>query len=469
VLPEVVHQEVNAAMFETDLLVVGGGPGGYTAACHAAGLGLKVTLVEKERLGGVCLHQGCIPSKALIEKGELLHRMHQASGRGLLSESLKVDAPALQIWKEQVIGRLERGVQGLVKGAGVSLLNGEAVFTSAHTVQVIGAAALDRIHFQSAIIATGSQPASLRHLPFDGVRVIDSSRALSLRAIPPSLAVVGGGYIGLELATAFRKLGSQVTVVEALPTLLGGMTSDLRSVLERRLRQLGIGVEVGAQPLGLTAEGLRCRLRGGEEVELPATQILVAVGRRPNTAAVGLSALGLKVDEQGYIAVDKHCRTVVPHVFAIGDVTRGPLLAHRAAKQGRIAAAAAAGGNDWFDEARVPAVLFTDPEIAYVGLNETQAEESGHVVAVSRLPLAALGRAHTMEATEGLIKLVAERGSGLLLGVQIAGPHASELIHEAVLALEVGATAEQMARAVHPHPTLGEGLMEAAQHLLGKL
>lgn len=451
----------------TDLLVIGGGPGGYEAAARAGQLGLDVTLVEMGELGGTCLQRGCIPSKALISSAGILHRMQELGERGItVAGEIQVDAARLQAWKQKVIGRLTQGVAYLMKTNQVNVVRGTARFTGAREVQVENPDGGNQVFtFKHAIIATGSVTVELPFLKFDHQRVLDATDALALTSIPRSLVVVGGGYIGLELGICYRKLGAAVTVVEAMDQVLPGTDPDLIQVLMRKLRKLGITVHLQARARGVTDAGLQVTLADGQDTVIPGEKILVSVGRRPYTEGLGLEAAGVQTDAKGFIPVDEQCRTNVPHLFAVGDVAGGVLLAHKASHQGKVAAEVIAGKKSACDWVSVPAVVFTDPEIAYVGLTEAAAREAGYTVAVAKFPYTASGRALTMGETDGLVKVVADKQSGAVLGVQMVGPEVSELVAGATLALEMGATAEDIARTIHPHPTLSEGIMEAAAQI----
>ncbi|MDI3299307.1 MAG: dihydrolipoyl dehydrogenase [Bacillota bacterium] len=467
----------------TDLLVVGGGPGGYVAAIRAAQLGLGVTLVEAGEVGGVCLNEGCIPSKALISAADLFARAREAGGMGLLFGEARVDLERLQAWKEGVVRQLTRGVRQLLEGNGVRLVRGRARLAGAGRARVEplpggdGAtpAAGGEIAFRQAILATGSRPAGLDVLPFDGDWVLDASGALALRELPGELVVVGGGYIGIELGTVYAKLGSRVTVVEALPEILTGVDRGLVAVVERRLRQLGVTVHKGASLLGgePPAAGARqgrvaVRLADGRELALPAEKVLVSVGRRPNSEELGLESVGLAADAKGFLAVDEQRRTRVPGLFAVGDLTGGPLLAHKASHEGIVAAEAAAGRRTAFEPRAIPAVIFSDPEIATAGLGEEEARRQGIEPLAARFNFAANGRALGEGRGEGFVQLVADKADHTLVGAQIVGPDASSLIGEAVLAIEMGATLEDLALTIHAHPTLPEAIMEAAGVGLGQ-
>lgn len=431
-------------MADTQVAVIGGGPGGYVAALRLAQLGRKVTLIdEAPRLGGICLNAGCIPSKALIHAASLFHDARNAEAIGITARA-DIDLAKTQAWKESVLERLARGIAFLLKQSKVEVLHGKAQFAGSAALQVGDS----DIAFKNAIIATGSSPIELPGLRFDARRVLNSSDVLALEEIPESLAVVGGGAIGLELGTVFAKLGSKVSVIEMMDQLLPGVDPELVRVIQRRLEKLGVKVLLGAKAEGLTAKGLKT---SGGEVE--AEKVLVAVGRKPNTAGLGLENTKVALDRKGFIVIDWQCRTADKSIFAIGDVTGPPMLAHRASAQARVAAEVIAGRDASMKARHVPHVAYTDPEVASVGAAEG--------AKTARFPFSALGRAHTLGETDGIVKVVADE-NGRVLGVHIVGAGASEMIAEACLALEKSATAEDIARTVHPHPSLSEGLMEAA-------
>lgn len=451
----------------TDVVIIGGGPGGYEAAARAGQLGLDVTLVEMDELGGTCLQRGCIPSKALINSAGILHRLKELGERGITVEGeVKVNAEQLQAWKKKVIGRLTQGVAFQMKTNQVNVVKGQAKFTGPKEIQVENPEGGNQVYtFKQAIIATGSVTVELPFLKFDHERVLDATDALALTSVPKSLVVVGGGYIGLELGICYRKLGAEVTVVEMMDQVLPGTDPDLIQVLMRKLRKLGITVHLKAKAGGVTAEGLQVTLEDGKETVIPAEKVLVSVGRQPYTAGLNLKAAGVQADAKGFITVDEQCRTNVPHIYAVGDVAGGVLLAHKASHQGKVAAEVIAGQKSACDWVSVPAVVFTDPEIAYVGLSEAAARQAGYEVSVAKFPYTASGRALTMGETDGLVKLVADKKTGVVLGVHMVGPEVSELVAQATLALEMAATVEDVARSIHPHPTLSEGIMEAAQQI----
>lgn len=454
----------------TDVVVIGGGPGGYVAAERAGQLGLAVTLVEAGELGGTCLNAGCIPSKALIGVGDLLHRVKEAGERGIrISGALELDFAQTQRWKEtKVIKRLQAGVASLLKAADVEVVRGRARFADPHTVRVEtedGQTAL--YSFKYAIIATGSRPVNPPFFPIDGKDVVDSTGALAFTSVPRELVVVGGGYIGVELGIAYAKLGARVTIVEATEQLLPGTDPDLVAVLMRKLRRLGVTVMLKARAEGGLQDGkVKVTDAEGQPHLITAEKVLVSVGRRPYTEGLDLERAGVTLDERGFIPVDSQQRTNVPHIFAVGDVCSPVMLAHKASAQGIVAAEAIAGLPSHADWQTVPTVVFTDPEIASVGLTEQEARQQGYDVLVGRWMFMAVGRALTMGESDGLVKLVADRKTGVLLGAQICGPEASELIGEMALALEMGALVADVALTPHYHPTLSEGILEAARSML---
>jgi len=454
----------------TDLVVIGGGPGGYVAAHRAAQLGLDVTLIENEELGGTCLNHGCIPSKALISVGDLIHKVKEGAERGIaLNGSLDIDFAKTQEWKQnKVIKRLTMGVGAMMKSAQVEVIRGKAHFVDNHSIAVElyegGNAAYT---FKHAIIATGSVAVNPKFFPLDNETVVDARGALAFREIPRNLVVVGGGYIGVELGQAYAKLGAKVTIVEATDQLLPGTDPDLIAVLMRKLRRQNVNVMLKAKASGGLQEGkVRVEDAEGKVVAIEADKVLVAVGRRPYTEGLGLENAGVQVDEKGFVPVDSQQRTNVAHIYAVGDVCSPVMLAHKASDQGRVAAQAIAGRPVHADWQTVPAVIFTDPEIAHVGLTEGQAKAAGYDPVVGRHNFAAIGRALTMGESDGMVKLVADRQTGVLLGAQMIGPEVSELIGEITHALEMGALVEDVALTPHYHPTLSEGILEAAHTLL---
>lgn len=451
-----------------DLVVVGGGPGGYTAALEAAHRGRRVMLVDAagdEGVGGVCLHVGCIPSKTLIETAELFHRASHAEAMGIRCTQPEFDMRAFQTWKSERVAGLCGGVRGLLSKASVTVKRGRLRVTQPGTAVVSdGDGGAQFLNYKDLIIATGSTPTTLADLPVDGERIVDSTGALALTRLPSSVAVVGGGYIGLELGTALAKLGSDVTIVEAADRLLPAMDPGLHQPLHRRLGELGVTVVTDAFVTGADDQHLMYR-QGEVDRHVPCELIVVAVGRRPNTSELGLEDLGLKTSENGLIPVAPN-RLAAPHVYAIGDVTDGPALAHKATAEAVVAADAACGENAAFAPQVVPVVVFSDPEIASVGWSGAAAAEAGADVRKTVLPLTASGRAATMGQRIGSIECVTDAADGAVLGVTLVGPHASELIAEAALAIEMGATVEDLGLTIHPHPTLSEQLYEASHAAL---
>lgn len=457
---------------QTQLLIIGGGPGGYVAAIRAAQLGLKPFLVEKESLGGLCLNHGCIPSKALIHASSLYEQCKHAARIGILADAKGVDGAKLQDWKNNVVRSLRSGIESLFAAHKIVWVKGTARFTSSTTAEVEAEGTSQQVQFEKAIIATGATPTQLNSLPFDGHWVISSREALELSALPKDLVIVGGGYIGMELGSHFAKLGTQLTIVEFLPTILPGTDPDAASLVSERFARLGARILTNCQAQGAVPKGDRVEVRvknrsSGEEFALEADKILVAVGHKPNTATLGLENTRVTLDAKGFVEVDAQRRTKDPNIFAVGDITGNPMLAHKAFAEGKVAAEAVAGHKTVFDAKVVPGVVFTDPEIAYVGLQEHQAKEKGMAVKVGRFPLKASGRAWTRDDFEGFVKVIASP-EGRILGVLIAGPDASEIISEAVLAIELGATVHDLALTIHPHPSLPEALAEAAEDVLGR-
>lgn len=456
---------------KTEVTVVGGGPGGYTAAIRAAQLGKRVQLIEKDRLGGICLNVGCIPSKALISASSLVSKIEDAGKMGITASGVAVDMQKLQEWKAGIVRKLTSGVARLCKGNNVQVIQGAARFTGKHTLRVERADGTEEVEAEQIVLATGSQPIQIPGLPFSEKRVLSSTGALDLDKIPAQLIVVGGGYIGMEMGMLFAKLGSQVTVVEMMGQLLPGFEMELVRVLAVKARKLGIAVHLNAKVSSLetSTDGVRVKVesKSGEQV-LEAEYVLVTVGRRPNSESLDLGEAGVELDGRGFVTIDETLRTSAEGIYAIGDLAGNPMLAHKAYMEGDIVAEVIAGQKAQVDYRVVPAVVFTDPEIATVGLNEEQARKEGRDPLIGKFPLAASGRALTVNETDGFIKVVIDRDSHALLGVSIIGSEASELIAEAALAIEMGAVAEDIGMTIHAHPTLAEGFMEAAKASIGE-
>ena len=449
----------------TDVLVIGGGPGGYAAALASAAPGRSVTLVERDRLGGVCLNYGCIPSKALLQVAAAAALPAEAAEWGVdLSGS--VDMGRVQSWIAGVVGRLTGGVEQLLAGAGVTVVRGNARFATARRVAVSDGPDAGFFEFGKVIVATGSRSREMPELPFDGERVLDSTSALGLDHVPGRMVVVGSDYIGVELATAFAKLGSQVAIVETGARFLPEVPAGLGRVVDRALRARGVEILLEATVTGFDGEHLVVK-GASEENNLPADVVVVSAGRRPNTDELGLEQTGARLEPGGLVAVDAS-RRAGRDLYAIGDVTPGPSLAHKALAEAEVAASAAAGRPAAFDAAAIPLVVFSDPEVATVGATTEQAAEAGADAVSFTFPLAASGRAATLGRPEGQVEVVADRGDGIVLGVHMVGPGVAELAAEAALAVEMGATVEDLALTIAPHPTLSEALAEAALGAAGR-
>jgi dihydrolipoamide dehydrogenase len=448
------------------VVVVGAGPGGYTAAFRAADLGLRTTLIERhETLGGVCLNVGCIPSKALLHAARVIAEAQEMSAHGIAFGKPAIDLDALTAWKADIVGKLTGGLAGLARQRKVEVITGEAKFTGPRSLAV-GERTLS---FENCVIATGSRAVKLGVMP-DDPRVIDSTAALSPSEIPNRLLVVGGGVIGLEMATVYDALGSRVTVVEMLDQLIPGCDPDLIKPLQKRIsgRYQAILLSTSVTGVNASEEGLKVEFSSGASE--PFDRILVSVGRRPNADLIDLSTTGVQLDERGFIPVDRQMRTNVPWIYAIGDVVGQPMLAHKASHEGKVAAEVIAGlPGAQFDARAIPSVAYTDPEVAWMGLTETAARAEGIAVEKASFPWAASGRALSLGRSEGLTKLLFEPGSGRLLGAGIVGVNAGDLIAETVHALEVGSDADDIGLTVHPHPTLSETVMFAAEMATGTI
>jgi dihydrolipoamide dehydrogenase len=452
-----------------DLLIAGGGPGGYTAALQAAHQGRSVVLVEANGaagVGGVCLHTGCIPSKALIEAADLQHRAAHASSMGVTAIVQAFDMARFQSWKNSVVSGLVRGVQGLLQSAGVRVVTGTLrLVDNCNAVVANGDAAAQFFEFKSLVLATGSTPARLSVLPVDHVRIVDSTSALALARVPATVAVVGAGYIGLELGTALAKAGARVTLVEGMERVLPAMDESIARPVMRRLRGLGVEVRLNCEVQGVDDTALLVSDANGP-AQIAAEVIVVAVGREPNTTALGLQDIGIAMDARGLLKPAPD-RRLTPRIAAIGDITPGPALAHKASAEACVAVAALNGESVAFEPQTIPAVVFSDPEIAVTGVSASAARAHGLDVNVTSVPLTASGRAATLGADIGMATCVTDRCDGALLGVQLVGPHASELIGEATLAIELGASLEDIALTIHPHPTLSEQMVELAHLGIG--
>jgi dihydrolipoyl dehydrogenase len=461
-------------MTSTQLVVIGAGPGGYAAAFLAADLGLSVALIDPEaNPGGVCVYRGCIPSKALLHVANLIDESRHARAWGVEFAEPKVDLDRLRGFKNSVVQRLTSGTGQLTKSRQIQYVQGFAELVDAHRVRVapVGGGAATELQFEHAILATGSIPAIPSSLAVTDPRVMDSTAALELPEIPKSLLVVGGGYIGLELGSVYATLGSAVTVVEMTPGLLPGADRDLVDVLAKRVTKTMASVLLETRVVRMSPDpsGIRVSMDGNAgTLEQTFDRVLVAVGRRPNSSIPGLDRTRVRIDSRGFIEVDEQRRTAEPSIFAIGDVVGEPMLAHKASHEGRVAVEVIAGENVTFAPRAIPAVVFTDPELAWAGLTEAQAVEQQRPVTVAKFPWGASGRAITLDRSDGLTKLILDPETEVLLGVGLVGPGAGELIAEGVLAIEMGANATDLKLSIHPHPTLTETLMESAEVFFGQ-
>jgi dihydrolipoamide dehydrogenase len=465
-------------MSHTQLLVFGGGPGGYAAAFLAADLGMQVTLVDLEKNpGGVCLYRGCIPSKTLLHAAKVISEAKEAAHYGLTFSEPQIDLDKLREFEFGVVQKLTGGTGQLAKARKINYVQGKGKFADAKTLVVETEKGEEKITFDKAIVATGSRPTKIPAFDIGSDRIMDSTAALKLESIPETLLVIGGGYIGLELGSVYSALGSKVTVVEATPGLLPGADRDLVTILQKRLSSKleNIWLDTKVAELKEVEGGIHVKFDGKNPGEHTFEKVLISVGRTPNTKDIGLEAAGVTVDKRGFVNVNEQRQTVVPNIYAIGDIAGDPMLAHKASHEGRIAVEAIAGHKVAFEPSAIPAVIFTDPELAWAGLTETTAQKIGRKIKVAKFPWPASGRAVTLDRTDGLTKLILDPETDRILGVGIAGAGAGELIAEGTLAIEMGANADDLRFTIHPHPTLSETLMEAgeitygqATHMMGK-
>lgn len=455
---------------ETDTVVVGAGPGGYVAAIRAAQLGQKVTIVEKGTLGGVCLNVGCIPSKALIASSHRYQHALHSDDMGVTTEGVSLDFSKVQSFKDSVVKKLTGGVEGLLKGNKVEIVKGEAYFVDKNSMKVMDDKQSQTYEFKNAIIATGSRPIEIPGFKF-GKRVLDSTGALALEEKPEKLIVIGGGYIGTELGTAYANFGTEVTILEGMKDILGGFEKPMTQLVKKNLKKKGANIvtEAMAKSAEETENGVKVTYEAkGETHEVEADYVLVTVGRKPNTDELGLEELGVKLTDRGLVEVDKQSKSSIDNIYAIGDIVPGLPLAHKASYEAKVAAEAISGEKSEVDYLSIPAVCFTEPELATVGLTEADAKDEGFEVTSGKFPFAANGRALGLNETDGFVKVVARKEDGLVLGAQVAGNGASDIISELGLAVETGMTLEDIALTIHAHPTLGEIPMEAAEVALGK-
>ncbi len=460
-----------------DAIVIGAGPGGYPTGIRLGQLKIKTCVIEREYMGGVCLNVGCIPSKAVIHAAKTFEKIGHSADLGITVAAAPVlDMTKLQAWKGGVVTKLTTGVKTLLKANGAEIVMGKArlgkLVDGYRQVIVEGAAGTQTLAAKNVVIATGSRPIEIPGFKPDGKRIIDSTGALALDAVPPRMIVIGGGYIGLELGMVYAKFGTKVTVVEALPSILASMDKECVAVLAKKLRKMGVEVLVNTKAKSWEEKGdravLTVELADGKTATIDADKILVSVGRRPNSEDLGLADAGVAVDKRGYITVDDQLRTSVPGVYAIGDVVGGMMLAHKATKEGEVVAEIIAGHKAAFDVRTIPAVVFTDPEIASTGLTDEEAKAKGHTTKIGKFPFAALGRALSVNDTEGMVKVVIDAKTEEILGVHIVGNGAADMIAEAALAIEMGAVAQDVNLTIHAHPTMPEAFKEACAAALGE-
>ena len=454
-----------------EALVIGAGPGGYVAGIRLGQLKKRAMVVERDKPGGICLNVGCIPSKALINAAKYYDKLRHGADIGILADNLRLDMPKMQTWKGEVVSKLTGGVKVLLKANGCEYRTGSARLLSRNSVELTEANGNKvTIQADNIVIATGSRPIEIPGFKFDGNRIVDSTGALDFAAVPERFVVIGGGYIGIEIGTLYAKLGAKVTVVEALPGILAGNDPDIVQVVSRKLKKLGVEVMTGAKAKSWSESGGRAKVVvdvEGKEATIDADKVLVAVGRRPNTEGLGLEEVGVKV-ERGFISVDRRLRTSVPGVYAIGDVAGQPMLAHKASREAEVAAEVIAGHKAEFDVRCIPAVIFSDPEVASAGITAEEAKQRGREVKVGKFPFVALGRAIANADTDGFVKVVIDAGTKEVLGIHVVGNGASDIIAEAALAIEMGALADDLSLTIHAHPTLPEAIMEAAKASLGE-
>jgi dihydrolipoamide dehydrogenase len=473
---QVQHSEpfsVPQGDFDFDVVVLGSGPGGYTAAFRAADLGLNVALIERyPSLGGVCLNVGCIPSKALLHAAAVIDEADQMAAHGVVFAKPQIDLDQLRGWKDKVVGQLTGGLAGMAKQRKVTVLQGTGSFTSANEIEVNDGQSKKAHSFGQAIIAAGSQPFQLPGLPWDDPRLMDSTGALDMEDIPERLLVIGGGIIGLEMASVYSALGSRVTVVELMPQLIPGADKDLVRPLQKRISSRYEAIHLNTKVSSVVAgeNGLLARFEGDKAPEpLEFDRVLVSVGRVPNGGKIGAEHAGVEVTERGFIAVDKQMRTNVSNIFAIGDIVGQPMLAHKATHEGKVAAEVCAGMKSAFEARVIPSVAYTDPEVAWVGVTETEAKEAGIDYGLGKFPWAASGRALGIGRPEGFTKLLFDKASKQIIGAGIVGPHAGDLISECALAIEMGCEAADIGLTIHPHPTLSESIGMSAEVFEGTI
>jgi dihydrolipoamide dehydrogenase len=454
-------------------LIIGAGPGGYVAGIRLGQLKVQSLVVESDQPGGVCLNVGCIPSKALITASKYYDKLKHGADIGVMADNIRVDMTRMQSWKVDVVGKLTGGVRQLLKANGCEYRTATAKLIAPHKVELDAGGTKTTVEAENIVLATGSRPVEIPGFAFDGVRVVDSTGALAFAAVPDRLVVIGGGYIGIEIGTLYAKLGARVTVVEALPAILSGTDPELAQVVARKLKKSGVEVVTQARARSWVDKGDHAVVTievGGTNPTtktIDADKILVAVGRRPNSEGLGLEAVGVKID-RGFVPVDRCMRTNVPGIYAIGDLVGQPMLAHKASREAEVVAEIIAGARAEMDVRCIPAVIFSDPEVATVGITAQDAEKTGRKVKIGKFPFAALGRAIANADTDGFVKVVIDAGTREVLGIHVVGNGASDMIAEAALAIEMGALADDLSLTIHAHPTLPEAIMEAAKASLGE-
>jgi dihydrolipoamide dehydrogenase len=454
-----------------EALVIGSGPGGYVAGIRLGQLKKKALVVERDKPGGICLNVGCIPSKALINASKYYDKFRHGADIGILADNIRLDMAKLQTWKGEVVSKLTGGVRTLLKANNCDYRTGTARLTSRNTVELQQKDGPVTIQADNIVLATGSRPIEIPGFKFDGKFVVDSTGALDFAQVPERFLVVGGGYIGIEIGTLYAKLGAKVTVVEALPAILPGTDPELAQVVSRKLKKLGVEVMTGAKAKSWTEKSgkaaVTLELAGGQEATVEVDNVLVSVGRRPNSENLGLEEVGVKI-ERGFVPTDRRMRTNVPGIYAIGDLVGQPMLAHKASREAEVVAEVIAGHKSEMDVRTIPAVIFSDPEIASAGITADEAEKKGHKIKIGKFPFVALGRAIANADTDGFVKVVIDGDSKEVLGIHVVGNGASDIIAEAALAIEMGALADDISLTIHAHPTLPEAIMEAAKASLGE-
>ncbi len=455
----------------TDVVVIGSGPGGYAAAIRAGQLGKRVILVEKAELGGVCLNHGCIPAKALIHASDLFHKAKNSERLGISAKEITLDFSKLQAWKQGVVKKLTMGVEFLLKSNTVEIIKGEAFFEGSNRVKVAVEHAVNAIEFSKCIIATGVKHKTLPGFEIGKANVISSREALELKEVPKELLIVGADYISVEIANIYAKLGSKVSIVHIAEQLLPHIEKEAVAIIHKKLEELGVKIYFNSEAKGISSDGTKSKVKvktkDGEQ-ELGADKVLLSVGFAANLDSLQIKNTKVSLDEKGFIKINEKCQTTDSKIFAIGDCTGFPLLAHKAYRQAKVAAEVIAGLPSAFDNRVVPDIIFGEPEIAIVGMQEEEAIKKGKEIIVGKFPFIASGRAQTLSRTDGYVKAIADKKTKLILGMLIVGPSASDMITEAALAIEMAATLDDLAITIHPHPSLSEGLMEAAENAMGK-